>query len=326
MIEHTAAEPAHSSGRRAGRRPGVPPPRRRSSLPPTAGHRGPPPPGPRRRRWGRAHRTRAGWPTYLILALVVIVSAFPFYWTFVAASTSNASINRTPPNLVPGHSFMANVRAALANVPLARAIINSALVSAAVAVGTALVGALAGFAFAKLRFRGRRALFLMVLGTMMVPYQIGIVPLFVMMARIHMVNRLPAVVLPGLVSAFGVFFLRQYLSRALPDELLESARIDGAGNLRIFVSVVLPLARPAMAVLGLLTFMGTWNDFFWPILVLSRDNPTTQVAIGELGRGYVPDVSVVLAGTLLGTLPVLVVFVVLGRQIVSGIMHGGIKG
>ncbi|WP_425558666.1 carbohydrate ABC transporter permease [Catenulispora subtropica] len=303
----------------------MPPPRRPGAGRPRAGSPRSPS-GHRRRFRSKAHGSRAGWPTYLILAAVVIVSAFPFYWTFVAASTSNAAINRTPPNLVPGHHFMANVRAALANVPLARAIVNSALVSAAVAAGTAMVGTLAGFAFAKLRFRGRRALFLVILATMMVPYQIGIVPLFVMMARIHMVNRLPAVVLPGLVSAFGVFFLRQYLSRALPDELLESARIDGAGNLRVFVSVVLPLARPAMAVLGLLTFMGTWNDFFWPILVLSRDDPTTQVAIGELGRGYVPDVSVILAGTLLGTLPVLVVFVVLGRQIVSGIMHGGVKG
>jgi cellobiose transport system permease protein len=260
------------------------------------------------------------------LAAMVVISAFPFYWTFVAASTSNSAINQTPPNLVPGGNFMTNVRAALTNVPLAKAIVNSILVSSAVAIGTALFGTLAGFAFAKLRFRGRNALFLLVLATMMVPYQIGIVPLFVLMAKIHLVNRLPAVVFPGLVSGFGVFFLRQYLSRALPDELLESARIDGAGNLRVFVSVVLPLARPAMAVLGLLTFMGTWNDFFWPILVLSRDNPTTQVAVDELGRGYVPDVSVILAGTLLGTLPVLVVFVVLGRQIVSGIMQGGVKG
>lgn len=317
MIEHTAAPPE----------PGRP---HRSGLAPPVRHRvrGRPVPRPRRRR-GRgevASGARARWQTYLILATVVIVSAFPFYWTVVAASTSNAALNRNPPNLVPGHHLMANVRAALANVPLAQAIINSALVSAAVAAGTAMIGTLAGFAFAKLRFRGRQALFLVILATMMVPYQIGIVPLFVLMARIHMVNRLPAVVFPGLVSGFGVFFLRQYLARALPDELLEAARIDGAGNLRVFVSVVLPLARPAMAVLGLLTFMGTWNDFFWPILVLSRDNPTTQVAIDELGRGYVPDVSVILAGTLLGTLPVLVVFVVLGRQIVSGIIHGGVRG
>jgi cellobiose transport system permease protein len=331
MVDHTAPPPVrrhserhpeHRADRHGHRRPDP--------------HHGPASPRrtPHRRRPLRRFRgtgvvggnSRAGWPTYLILTAVILVSLFPFYWTFVAASTSNAVLNRNPPNLTPGPNLLTNFRAALANVPLARAIVNSAIVSAAVAAGTAMIGTLAGFAFAKLRFRGRHALFLIILATMMIPYQIGIVPLFVLMARIHLVNRLPAVVFPGLVSAFGVFFLRQYLSRALPDELLESARIDGAGNLRVFVSVVLPLARPAMAVLGMLTFMGTWNDFFWPTLVLSRDNPTTQVAIEELGRGYVPDMSVILAGTLLGTLPVLVVFVLLGRQIVSGIMHGGSKG
>jgi cellobiose transport system permease protein len=159
----------------------------------------------------------------------------------------------------------------------------------------------------------------------MVPMQIGIVPLYLLMNKLHLIGRLPAVILPTLVTAFGVFFLRQYLVRALPDELIEAARIDGASLTRIFISVVVPLARPAMAVLGMLTFMATWNDLFWPLIVLNSDNPTVQVAIDNLNAGYVPDMSVILAGTLLGTLPVLAVFILLGRQIVGGIMQGAIK-
>ncbi|CAM5509955.1 carbohydrate ABC transporter permease [Streptomyces californicus] len=139
-------------------------------------------------------------------------------------------------------------------------------------------------------------------------------------------NQLQAVILPGLVSAFGVFFMRQYLVQSLPDELIEAARVDGASTARIFWSIVIPIARPGMAVLGMLTFMTAWNDFFWPIIALSSQEPTVQVALRQLGGGYVNDQSVIMAGTLLGTLPVLLVFGLLGRQIVGGIMQGAVKG
>jgi cellobiose transport system permease protein len=140
------------------------------------------------------------------------------------------------------------------------------------------------------------------------------------------VNHLQAVILPTLVSAFGVFFMRQFLVQALPTELIEAAAIDGASTFRVFRSVVLPIARPAMAVLGMLTFLQAWNDFFWPILALTSGNPTVQVALNNLGNGYVPDQSIIMAGTLVGTAPVLIVFAVLGKQIVGGIMQGAVKG
>jgi cellobiose transport system permease protein len=147
-----------------------------------------------------------------------------------------------------------------------------------------------------------------------------------LIAKLHWVNQLQAVILPTLVSGFGVFFMRQYLSEALPIELLEAGRVDGASTFRIFWRIVLPIARPAMAVLGMLTFMQAWNDFFWPIIALTQDNPTVQVALLGLGQGYVPDQSIIMAGTLIGTLPLVAVFLLLGRQIVGGIMHGAIKG
>jgi cellobiose transport system permease protein len=265
--------------------------------------------------------------TYVILGIVVLISVFPIYWTIVAASTTNSQITKLPPNLIPGpnlwHNFQEALNADTGN--MAKALVNSAIVASVVTLGTVMFGALAGFAFAKLQFRGRNLLLGITIATMMVPMQIGIIPLYMIMTRFDLVDKLPAVILPSLVTAFGVFFLRQYLLRALPDELIEAARVDGANYTRIFWSVVLPVARPAMAVLGMLTFMATWNDLFWPYIIIAG-NPTVQVAIANLNGGYVPDMSIIMGGTLIGTLPVIVAFLLLGRQIVSGIMQGAIKG
>jgi cellobiose transport system permease protein len=203
---------------------------------------------------------------------------------------------------------------------------NSLVVSGIITISTALFCTLAGYAFAKMRFRGRDTLFAITLGTMMIPPSLSVVPLYTIMADLGLAGSLSSVVLPSLVAAFGVFFMRQYLSQSLPDELLEAARMDGATSLRTFWSVVLPIARPGMAVLGMLTFMTAWNDFFWPVITLNSTNPTVQVALNNLGSGYVPDTAVIMAGTLVGTLPVLVVFVLLGRQIVGGIIAGAVKG
>jgi cellobiose transport system permease protein len=185
---------------------------------------------------------------------------------------------------------------------------------------------LAGFAFAKLRFRFKTVLLGLTIGTILIPPSLGVIPLYQMMVRLGWTDQLQAVILPTLVTAFGVFFMRQYLVQAMPTELLEAGWIDGASTFRVFWSIVLPIARPAMAVLGMLTFLQAWNDFFWPILVLQADNPTVQVALQNLGSGYTPDRSIILAGTFLTTIPVILIFALLGRQIVGGIMHGALKG
>ncbi|MEU4093402.1 carbohydrate ABC transporter permease [Streptomyces sp. NPDC026673] len=281
-------------------------------------------PRPRRSRAGRQHH--GGRLAYAILILAALVSAFPFYWTIVAATRSNAELAATPPSLMPGGNLMHNFRQVLEQADIGKALLNSLIVSGSVTVGTVLCSTLAGFAFAKLRFRGRNALLSLTVGTMMIPPQLGVIPLFMLIAELHWVNQLQAVILPGLVSAFGVFFMRQYLAQSLPDELIEAGRVDGASTARIFRSIVVPIARPGMAVLGMLTFMASWNDFFWPIIALTSQEPTVQVALRQLGGGYVHDQSVIMAGTLLGTVPVLLVFGVLGRQIVGGIMQGAVKG
>ena len=271
-------------------------------------------------------QARAGIVTYGLLAVSALLAVLPLYWTVVAASHTNNEIASTPPPFLPNASLFENFRLALEQAEIGKAIINSIIVAGSITVGTVLCCTLAGFAFAKLKFRGSALLLGLVIGTMMVPTQLSIIPLFMLIAQLQWVDQLQAVVLPTLVSAFGVFFMRQYLTQALPDELLEAARVDGASTLRIFVSIVLPIARPAMAVLAMLTFLTAWNDFFWPLIALTSSNPTVQVALAGLGSGYVPQQAIIMAGTLLGTLPVLVVFLILGRQIVGGIMQGAVKG
>jgi cellobiose transport system permease protein len=276
---------------------------------------------------GRRRAPDAAGPlTYLTLGGTALLFVAPFWYMLVAASRPMAEMNQWPPPLLPGDDLWSNVTTAVEQQSIGLALWNSLVVSGLITASTVLFCTLAGFAFAKLRFRGRDALFAVTLGTMMIPPSLSVVPLYSIMADLGLAGDLASVVLPSLVAAFGVFFMRQYLSSALPDELLEAARMDGATSLRAVFSVVLPIARPGMAVLGMLTFMTAWNDFFWPVITLNSSNPTVQVALNNLGSGYVPDTAVIMAGTLVGTLPVIVVFLLLGRQIVGGIVAGAVKG
>jgi cellobiose transport system permease protein len=281
---------------------------------------------------GVGKSTRAGrqmhgtWVTYALLVIVTIISIFPLYYTIVMASHSNAEMASSSPPLLPSGSIWGNLKKALDLAPLNKGLFNSLIVSSCVTAGTVAFSTLAGFAFAKLSFRGAGMLLAFCVATMMVPMQMGVIPLYMLMSKWGMANHISAVILPTLVTAFGVFFMRQYISSAVPDELIDAGYVDGAGPFRIFLSIVVPAVRPAMAVLGMLTFLMTWNDFFWPISVLSSQNPTVQVSFQSLATGYAPQQSIVMAGTLYGTVPVLIVFVLLGRQIVGGIMQGAVKG
>jgi cellobiose transport system permease protein len=269
---------------------------------------------------------KGSWVTYTLIGLVTLVSVFPLYYTIVMASHTNAEMAAATPPMLPNSSIFGNVKKALDLAPLNLGLVNSVIVSGAITLGTVAFCTLAGFAFAKLRFRGSSILLAICVATMMVPLQMGVIPLYMMMAKLGLANHLSAVILPSLCTAFGVFFMRQYVVSAVPDELIEAAYMDGAGPLRVLWSVVVPAVRPAMAVLGMLTFLMAWNDFFWPIIVLSSQNPTVQVSFQSLATGYAPQQSIIMAGTLYGTVPVLVVFALLGRQIVGGIMQGAVKG
>ncbi|MFI7441540.1 carbohydrate ABC transporter permease [Nonomuraea indica] len=263
---------------------------------------------------------------YLTLVAVAFFSAFPLYYSVVVASRHNSALAEVPPPLLPGGNLLANVSRVFDTVPFALALLNSFVVAGSIAVAVMFFSTLAGFAFAKLRFRGRDILLLITVATMMVPALLGSIPLYMLMVKLEWTGTMYALVVPALVNAFGVFFMTQFLSRALPTELLEAGRVDGCTTWKLFWHVVLPVARPAAAVLGMLTFMSAWNDYFWPLVVLQPDNPTVQVALSTLASGYVNDYVLGLAGTAVGTLPLVLVFVLFGKQIIGGIMQGAVKG
>ncbi|MFJ1746119.1 carbohydrate ABC transporter permease [Streptomyces sp. NPDC088116] len=297
------------------------------AKPRTAAPAEPPPPRSGKGKRGAGRQLHAGRLTYAVLILFTVGSLFPLVWTAIAASRNNTRLAQTPPPFWFGGNLFKNLEIAWTDANMGTALLNTTIVAGSIAAGTVIFSTLAGFAFAKLRFRFQNALLLLVIGTMMVPPQLSVVPLYMLVAELSWTDQLQSVILPTLVSAFGVFFMRQYLSGALPTELIEAARVDGASSWRVVRHVVFPAARPAMAVLGMLTFVMAWNDFFWPIIALTQNgSPTVQVALTGLGRGYIPDQSVIMAGALLGTLPLLLAFVLFGRHIVGGIMQGAVKG
>jgi cellobiose transport system permease protein len=269
---------------------------------------------------------RPGFLVYGLLAVFFLGSSLPLYWSFLVGShTKEVMARRTPP-LLPGGHFLDNAQRVFDAVPFWKALGNSLLVSSVTATSVVFFATLAGYAFAKLKFRGNTPLLVFVVLTMAVPTQLGVVPLFILMAKLGWTGSVWAVVIPWVVTAFGVFFMRQYLLDAVPDELVEAARVDGCTQLRIFWTVAVPAARPAAAILWLFTFMQVWTDFFWPLIVLPTGNPTVQIALNQLQSGYYKDYSLVLAGTTLATVPLLILFVATGRQFVAGIMQGAVKG
>ncbi|MBB2942116.1 cellobiose transport system permease protein [Actinoplanes lutulentus] len=272
--------------------------------------------------------TRGNWKTYAVLATFMILSAFPVYWMFVIATSTDEKVMGFPPTVIPGDQLLVNLSEVfgMQDVFFTASLINSVIVAGVVTLTTLFFCSLAGFAFAKLRFRYRNALMIIVILTLTVPNQLGVVALYILMSRLEWNGTLLAVIAPGLVSAFGVFYMRQFIGHAIPDELIEAARIDGALTLRIYWTVVLPAIRPALAVLGLLTFVATWNDFQWPLITLNgTDFPTSMVALSDLASGNYVIYRRVLAGAFAATVPLVILLLIGGRQIVRGIMEGALK-
>jgi cellobiose transport system permease protein len=285
------------------------------------------------RRQARANRgsganRRPGWGTYIILAVVLIISFLPLYYTFLLASSDAPTIAQNPiPSIIPGGNFLENVsRVMNSDVDFWKAVLNSIIVAVITSITVVFFATLAGFAFAKLRFRGRRALLVFVIATMAVPTQLGIVPLFIVMSNLGWTGKLIAVIVPGMVTAFGVFWMTQYFEEALPFELIEAARVDGCSMIRTFWHVALPAARPPAAMLALFTFVASWTNFFWPFVVLGSNNPTLPVALQLLQASYFKDYALIMAGVTLATIPLIILFFVAGKHLVAGIMAGAVKG
>ncbi|MBK9475547.1 MAG: carbohydrate ABC transporter permease [Tetrasphaera sp.] len=271
---------------------------------------------------------RPGWVTYTILGLVMAVSAYPLYYSFLLGSSDPVSIAQNPiPSLIPEGKFFDNVgRVISSDIKFWQAAFNSVLAAGLTAISVVFFSTLAGYSFSKLRFKGRGPLLVFVVATMAVPTQLSVVPLFILMSKLGWTGRLEAIIIPGLVTAFGVFWMTQYLETALPYELIEAARVDGCSMIRAFWHVGFPAARPAATMLGLFTFIGSWTAFFWPFIVLGSSNPTLPVAIQLLQASYFKDYSLILAGVTVAALPLVVVFIFAGRQLVAGVMAGAVKG
>ncbi|MCU1411731.1 MAG: carbohydrate transporter permease [Rhodoglobus sp.] len=271
---------------------------------------------------------RPGWVAYGFLAAVLAGAILPLYWALLIASGDSSSLNNQDLPWWPGGNFLENALKVLESdrVPFWKAVLNSLIVSTVVSASVVFFSTLAGYAFAKLRFRGKRGLFVFVIATTAVPTQLGVVPLFIIMSDLGWTGTLGAVIVPGLVTAFGVFWMTQYISQALPDELIEAGRVDGANMFLTFWYIGFPAARPAAAMLALFTFIATWTNFFWPFIVLNPSDPTLPVALSLLQSNYFVDYSIVLAGVLIATLPLLLLFIFAGKQLVAGIMQGAVKG
>lgn len=271
---------------------------------------------------------KPGWVTYVLLGIILLISAFPLYYAFLLASTNAGYIAQNPiPSLIPQGELISNITRVLSSdIKFWQAVLNSVIIAVVTSVSVVFFSTLAGFSFSKLSFRGRNGLLAFVIGTMAVPTQLGIIPLFIVMAQLGLVRNVLAVIIPGLVTAFGVFWMTQYLSEALPFELVEAARVDGCSMIRTFWHVALPAARPAAAMLALFTFVASWTNFFWPFVVLGSANPTLPVALQLLQASYFKDMALIMAGVVLATVPLLIVFIFAGKQLVSGIMQGAVKG
>nr|WP_062049503.1 carbohydrate ABC transporter permease [Bacillus sp. JCM 19034] len=263
---------------------------------------------------------------YLFLVMSTLISIFPFYWMFVIGSNTTNAVNKFPPAVLPGANFKENAMQVFDRIDFFRALFNSFTISTTVTISVLFFCALAGFAFAKLQFKGRDAAFVLLLATMMVPPQLSLIPNFMIVSSLGWVDTLQAVIVPGMVTAFGVFWMRQYISTSVPFDLVEAARIDGCSNFRTFWSIILPTVKPGLATLGIFTFMGTWNDFLWPLVVLKdRSMHTIQIALRTLNDVYYTDYSMILAGTFMATIPILIVFLIFNKQFISGITEGAVK-
>lgn len=275
----------------------------------------------------RRHLDRVRWWTYLLLGLATVVCLFPLYWMFIVATTDTATATRMPPEVVPGGNFLHLAGLVMDTVPFVQSLLNSLVVATSIGIGQAVLCALAGFAFAKLRFPGRNALFLVVVLTMTVPTQLSVIPQYLIMSELGWVDTLQALIVPGLASAFGIFWMRQHISATISDELMQAARIDGASTWQVFWRIAFPIVRPAAFVLGLFGFVTAWNDFLWPFIVLkSPERYTAQIAIKALQNSYDVDLGLAMSGSFLATIPLVVLFVIVGRRMVAGILEGAFKG
>jgi multiple sugar transport system permease protein len=272
---------------------------------------------------------RRGWrpnPWHLVLAPVAVLFALPLVWQLLSSFMSEAQLNRFPPTIIPHSLHLSGYRFVLANAEFPRWFLNSALVAGVCVLANLVTCALAAYAFARMRFRGATTVFVLLMATVVVPFQLTMIPTFILMKYLGLVDSLGALMVPNLASAFGVFLLRQFFL-GLPREIEEAARIDGCNRLQVLLRVVLPLARPALATLAVLTFLTSWNDLTWPLIAVSSEqNFTLQLGLTTFAGQHHTNWPAVMAGDVLTTLPVLGAFLLAQRTFIQSLTSSVVKG
>jgi multiple sugar transport system permease protein len=274
----------------------------------------------------RARRRLPFSPWHLALAPLALLFALPLLWVLLSSVMSDAQINRFPPALWPSHIDLGGYRYVLGNAMFPRWFANSLIVSVATVVSNLVFGTLGGYAFARMRFAGSRLLLVTMLATMAIPFQLTMIPTFLVMKRLGLIDTLGALIVPSLVTPFAVFLLRQFFL-SLPRELEEAAWIDGCSRLRVLWSVVLPLSRPALSTVAVLTFLTTWNDLTWPLIAINHDTHyTLQLGLTTFQGLHHTKWSAVMAGNVVTVLPVLLAFLAAQKSFIQSITSSGLKG
>jgi cellobiose transport system permease protein len=265
--------------------------------------------------------------THACIVLGVLLSLFPFYWLLVMSTSTTGQIFGYPPNLVPSTHLLENLRNVVANVDLLGAFLNSFIVATSLAVLVVLLDSLAAFAFAKYKFPGQNVLFAVLLVTFLVPGNMSLVPSFVLMSELGWMGELQALIVPGAANAFGIFLLRQFAQSSIPDELIESAKLDGAGFFRTWWSIGVPMLRGGLAFLGIFTFVTAWNDYIWPLVVLiNPGRQTLQTALAQMNSVYTTDYGMIMAGAVVSVVPLIGIFLIGSRHFIANIAAGALKG
>jgi cellobiose transport system permease protein len=264
---------------------------------------------------------------HVVLLVGVVISIFPFYWMIVMATNNTSDIYQYPPKVAFGDELMTNLGHVFERINFFAAMGNTIVVASCVTLLVLFLDSLAAFTFAKFTFPGRRVLFALLIGIFTLPAQLSLIPQFVIMVKIGWAGELQALIVPAAANAFGIFWMRQYIASAVPNELLDAARLDGCSFFRQYWHIALPAIRPGLAFLGIYTFITAWNDYVWPLIVLvSPDRLTLQVALSQLNRSYGQDYSMVMAGALLAVLPLVILFVLFARNFIADAVKGALRG
>ncbi|KGX89437.1 carbohydrate ABC transporter permease [Pontibacillus marinus] len=265
-------------------------------------------------------------PIYAVLIFATLFSLFPFYWMFVMATRPSEAYNSIPPALIPGTKLVENFQNVLDSIPFFQSMWNTVLLCTSVTLVVLLISSLAGFAFAKFHFPGKNVLFILILLTMVIPPQLGLIPQYYLVSKLGWLDTLFGAGILYLLNPLGIFLMRQYVSQSVPDELMEAAKLDGCSNFRIYRSIVLPIIKPAFATLGIIVFTLVWGEFLWQFTVLrSPESYTLQVALASLNNAYNVDFGMLLSGVFWATVPLIVIFLMFNKLFISSITEGSIK-